>query len=55
MAGMLNFEAQHNNGWGIIMDYAFMVDYDNEKALGNGFFEYNTTTHGPLVGLKIEF
>ncbi len=24
MAGMLNFEAQHNSGWGIIMDYAFM-------------------------------
>ena len=31
------------------------VDYDNGKAPDNGFFEYNTTTHGPLVGLKIEF
>jgi hypothetical protein len=30
------------------------VDYDNGKAPNNGFFEYNTTTHGALVGLKIE-
>ncbi len=34
---------------------AIDVDYDNGKAPDNGFFEYNTTTHGPLVGLKIKF
>jgi hypothetical protein len=37
------------------MDYALMVDYDNGRASDNGFVEYNTVTHGPLVGLKIEF
>ena len=31
------------------------VDYDNGKAPDNGFFEYNTTTHGPLLGLQIKF
>ena len=34
---------------------ALGVDYDNGKAANNGFFKYDTTTHGPLVGLSIKF
>jgi hypothetical protein len=34
---------------------ALDVDYDNGKASDQGFFAYDTTTHGPLVGLVIEF
>lgn len=31
------------------------VDYDNGKAADSGFFAYDTTTHGPLLGLLINF
>jgi len=31
------------------------VDYDNGKASDQGFFAYDTTTHGPLLGLLIKF
>ena len=34
---------------------ALDVDYDNEKGSGDGRFVYDTTTHGPLVGLIINF
>jgi hypothetical protein len=35
MAGMLNFEAQHRNGWGMIFDYAFM-DLGGDTSVGLG-------------------
>jgi len=34
---------------------AIDVDYDNGKASDQGFFAYDATTHGPLLGLVIEF
>ncbi len=34
---------------------ALDVDYDNGKAINGGFFAYDTITHGPMVGLAIEF
>lgn len=34
---------------------ALDVDYDNGKAADNGSFVYDTTTHGPLLGLLINF
>jgi len=34
---------------------ALDVDYDNGNASDQGFFAYDTTTHGPLVGLLINF
>jgi hypothetical protein len=34
---------------------ALDVDYDNGKASDQGFFAYDTTTHGPLIGLLIKF
>lgn len=34
---------------------AIDVDYDNGNAANEGFFAYDTTTHGPLVGLIIGF
>ena len=35
MAGMLHFEAQHRNGWGIILDYGF-VDLGADTSVGFG-------------------
>jgi len=34
---------------------AIDVDYDNGKASNDGYFAYDTTTHGPLLGLIIKF
>lgn len=34
---------------------AIDVDYDNGNASDQGFFAYDATTHGPLLGLIIEF
>ena len=34
---------------------ALDVDYDNGNASDQGFFAYDTTTHGPLLGLLIRF
>lgn len=34
---------------------ALDVDFDNGKASDQGFFAYDTTTHGPLLGLLIRF
>jgi hypothetical protein len=34
---------------------AIGVDYDNGKAANDGFYAYDTITHGPLVGLLIKF
>lgn len=31
------------------------VNYDNGKATNNGYFAYDTMTHGPLFGLVIKF
>ena len=31
------------------------VDYENDNPPDQGFFAYDATTHGPLVGLVIEF
>jgi len=31
------------------------VDYANDKAANDGAFAYDTTTHGPLLGLVINF
>jgi len=35
MAGMLNFEAQNQNGWGVILDYGFM-DLGADTSIGFG-------------------
>ena len=35
MAGMLHFEAQHRNGWGMILDYGF-VDLGADTSVGFG-------------------
>ena len=35
MAGMLHFEAQHRNGWGVIFDYGF-VDLGADTSVGLG-------------------
>jgi hypothetical protein len=42
----------------LILDLGYQalgVDYDNGKAANDGFFAYDTITHGPLVGLLIKF
>jgi hypothetical protein len=63
MAAMVHFEAHSGNGWGFALDYGFMdlqykalwVDYEDGSAGQAGYFAYDTVTHGPIVGLKIEF
>ncbi len=34
---------------------ALWVDYEDGKSGQSGYFSYDTVTHGPIVGLKIEF
>ncbi len=34
---------------------ALWVDYEEGKSGQPGYFSYDTVTHGPIVGLKIEF
>ena len=34
---------------------AIDVDYDNGKAVNEGFLTHDATTHGPLLGLIIKF
>jgi opacity protein-like surface antigen len=47
---------QMNNRFDLEFGYRGLgVDFDNEKDANSGFFKYDTTTHGPLVGLSIKF
>ena len=42
----------------LVLDFGYRavgVDYDNGKAANDGFYAYDTITHGPLVGLLIKF
>ena len=34
---------------------ALWVDYEDGKSGQRGYFSYDTATHGPIVGLKIDF